>query len=274
MKLIHFTYSMIKFFRKIRLGIFSKNDQTSRFDKVSRYLLYAIGEIFLVVLGILIALYLNNMNQNNILHKKQQNHLKLIRGEMINNLQSLRDENEVLLTLMSDNRKILNLMGSEAEILSIEEDSLSSLLFSPLARQIRIEYQNGALTELISSGGLKEIKSDSVRSLLASWAAKLQTVKSQENALHGVLEESVNFVKSHGSFRTLFDETGFSDDLGIDNHHTRTSNKNLLRSQRFENILLNYLALSETLDRNNYAKFEEELLLVIRLIDTELEVSK
>ena len=44
---------MIKFFRKIRQRLLSEN-------KFSKYLLYALGEIVLVVIGILIALRINN----------------------------------------------------------------------------------------------------------------------------------------------------------------------------------------------------------------------
>ena len=47
---------MIKFFRRIRQRLLSEN-------KFSKYLLYAIGEIILVVIGILIALYINNHNE-------------------------------------------------------------------------------------------------------------------------------------------------------------------------------------------------------------------
>lgn len=47
---------MIKFFRTIRQNLLSQN-------KVSKYLLYAIGEILLVVIGILIALNINNANE-------------------------------------------------------------------------------------------------------------------------------------------------------------------------------------------------------------------
>ncbi len=46
---------MIKFFRRIRQQLLSEN-------KFSKYLLYAIGEIILVVIGILIALQINNWN--------------------------------------------------------------------------------------------------------------------------------------------------------------------------------------------------------------------
>ena len=48
---------MIKFFRKIRQRLLTEN-------KYSKYLIYAIGEIILVVLGILIALQINNWNEN------------------------------------------------------------------------------------------------------------------------------------------------------------------------------------------------------------------
>ncbi len=48
---------MIKFFRKIRYDLMDKN-------KTGKYLKYAIGEIILVVIGILIALSINNWNEN------------------------------------------------------------------------------------------------------------------------------------------------------------------------------------------------------------------
>ena len=47
---------MLRFFRNIRQRLLTEN-------KVSRYLLYALGEIVLVVIGILIALQVNNLNE-------------------------------------------------------------------------------------------------------------------------------------------------------------------------------------------------------------------
>ncbi len=49
---------MIKFFRKIRQRLLAEN-------KFNKYLIYAIGEIILVVIGILIALQINNWNERN-----------------------------------------------------------------------------------------------------------------------------------------------------------------------------------------------------------------
>ena len=47
---------MIKFFRKIRQNLLAEN-------RFSKYLIYATGEIILVVIGILIALSINNWNE-------------------------------------------------------------------------------------------------------------------------------------------------------------------------------------------------------------------
>jgi hypothetical protein len=47
---------MMRFFRNIRQRLLSKNN-------VKKYLLYAVGEIFLVMIGILLALQVNNLNE-------------------------------------------------------------------------------------------------------------------------------------------------------------------------------------------------------------------
>lgn len=56
---------MIKFFRKIRQRLVTEN-------KFSKYLLYAIGEIVLVMIGILLALQVNNWNENNKLRRLEK----------------------------------------------------------------------------------------------------------------------------------------------------------------------------------------------------------
>ena len=48
---------MIKFFRRVRQRLITEN-------KFSKYLIYAIGEIILVVIGILLALQINNWNEH------------------------------------------------------------------------------------------------------------------------------------------------------------------------------------------------------------------
>ena len=67
---------MIKFFRKIRQKTLTEN-------KFSKYLLYAIGEIILVVIGILIALQINNLNEAKKTRTKEISYLKNIKTDLV-----------------------------------------------------------------------------------------------------------------------------------------------------------------------------------------------
>jgi sensor domain CHASE-containing protein len=66
---------MIKVFRKIRQNMIKEN-------RTSKYLLYAIGEIILVVIGILIALSINNWNEQRKERQIEQSILKEIRNNL------------------------------------------------------------------------------------------------------------------------------------------------------------------------------------------------
>ncbi len=74
---------MIHFFRRIRRGLLAEN-------KFKKYLLYAIGEIILVVIGILIALQINNANNQRILNKAEVKSYKNIKRQVID------DKNELV----------------------------------------------------------------------------------------------------------------------------------------------------------------------------------
>lgn len=67
---------MIKFFRKIRKQLLTQN-------KVSKYLLYAIGEIVLVVIGILIALQVNNLNEQHQIRKTASIYKEKLINDMV-----------------------------------------------------------------------------------------------------------------------------------------------------------------------------------------------
>ena len=87
---------MIKFFRKIRYDLMEKN-------KTGKYFKYAIGEIILVVIGILIALQINNWNENSV----AQARIEIRLTNMIQDLQSDIDETNEILSI-TKNRIIIN----------------------------------------------------------------------------------------------------------------------------------------------------------------------
>ena len=75
---------MIKFFRRLRQQLLSEH-------KFSRYLLYALGEIVLVVIGILIALKINNLNEQ---RKAQKREVKILTEIRNNLLEDLKDHDQ------------------------------------------------------------------------------------------------------------------------------------------------------------------------------------
>jgi hypothetical protein len=97
---------MIKFFRRIRQKLFTEN-------KFGKYVLYAIGEIALVVIGILIALSVNNKNEVRKLQKLEIKSLEELKRALeldlidINyNAKRHKDvqlSNEIILKALNDN---------------------------------------------------------------------------------------------------------------------------------------------------------------------------
>jgi len=77
---------MLRFFRTIRKKLIEE-------DNVRKYLLYAVGEIFLVVIGILIALQVNNWNEGRKDQMKVTNYLSSLSSELQQNLTFLEEKN-------------------------------------------------------------------------------------------------------------------------------------------------------------------------------------
>jgi len=66
---------MIKFFRKIRYDLLENN-------KIGKYLKYAVGEIVLVVIGIVIALQINNWNETRKQHKAEKEFITSVKNDL------------------------------------------------------------------------------------------------------------------------------------------------------------------------------------------------
>jgi hypothetical protein len=89
---------MIKFFRKIRYDLVEKN-------KTGKYLKYAIGEIILVVIGILIALQINTWNENKKLRNQEQIYLINLKDDIntqINMLDIYIDFEDIIIDETND----------------------------------------------------------------------------------------------------------------------------------------------------------------------------
>ena len=150
---------MIKFFRKIRYDLMEKN-------KTGKYLKYAIGEIILVVIGILIAIQLNEW-RNDIINTKQKQKV----------LVTLKTDFEVSLTRLDtvyyhQEQSLFKFRKSRDLIDSINYVTDNTVLRENLAHGGHgnsFNPINGALRSAISSGDIHLIENERLIELLFSW---------------------------------------------------------------------------------------------------------
>lgn len=100
-------------------------------NKFSKYLLYAIGEILLVMIGILLALQVNNWNEKNKKQDIQLTQLSDLKTEIESMQDFLKIHTNYLETSKKGNESLLELMRPDA-ILTISPDSIHKLLATTL----------------------------------------------------------------------------------------------------------------------------------------------
>ncbi|TVP52263.1 MAG: hypothetical protein EA341_03515 [Mongoliibacter sp.] len=115
---------MIQLFRKIRQKLLQQN-------KIGSYLKYAIGEIFLVVIGILIALQVNTWNLQRIEIQEKSKLIKLLQEELKENLKEFESKQKYMENSRKKNLILLEISSGESTSESI--DSIRSYAVQTLA---------------------------------------------------------------------------------------------------------------------------------------------
>ncbi len=144
---------MIKFFRKIRQNLLSEN-------KFSKYLIYAIGEIILVVIGILIALQINNSNELNKQRAKEVQFLKNLKSDLI-------FEESELERFIGIREGMVNSAQIALEHFNGKPlENIQLFNFHTFNVGVWQEFQrnNNTFLELLNSGNLTIISNDSIKS--------------------------------------------------------------------------------------------------------------
>jgi hypothetical protein len=154
---------MISFFRKIRQKLLSQN-------QVTRYLVYALGEIALVMIGILLALQVNNWNEERKIRIAEQSILQNLRTELILNIQNLETDISYHELAHQCSFELLRLFGTD--ISSIPSITLDTLLFNA-ETVYTFEVRNGYIKSIISSGNLDYLRNEELKSMLTSFEGEV-----------------------------------------------------------------------------------------------------
>jgi len=154
---------MIKFFRKIRQNLLMEN-------KTGKYFKYAIGEIILVVIGIVIALQINNSNEL----RKEKNEEALILSDLkedltatrLNFLETIKNQEKMILS----SRDLINAI--EAKDYSIHPDTIRKYISIGAFSHYREEAVLGSYDAIIGSGKTSIIKNKELLNALGNFSSQ------------------------------------------------------------------------------------------------------
>lgn len=148
---------MIKFFRKIRQQLLSENKLALPAGRFSKYLIYAIGEIILVVIGILIALWINNWNQNRQLKNLEIKYLTEIKSSLEFDLNDIEFNLDFNKDKLKSNEIILQYVREEITFADSLHKHFGNLIFTTRT------LPNSSAFENLKSKGIEIITNDSIR---------------------------------------------------------------------------------------------------------------
>lgn len=234
---------MLQFFKKIRQQLLNEN-------KLKKYFLYAIGEIILVVIGILIALQINNWNNRRI--EKQD---EIVSYESIK--QQISEDKNALLASKKLNNQLFNQYVYANQIISTNDyskmDTLAYLSMQ-LSRYSDFDRSGNIYETLINSGDLKLLKNKEIPN-------RLQNLEMAYNRINKL--EDINW-------EIIIEE--LSPELkGV----IKYANMQVIQPEKlFSTELQNFIIESIFLNRGKeeaYNKAIDEIQAIIKLIHTELE---
>ena len=233
-------------------------DKSSRASKTSKYLLYAIGEIVLVVIGILIALQLNAWRADIADRKMEQSHLQNFRED-------LQDQLEIIDAQVAHEKKLILKADSAYSYFTgdISLAKLEDLLYGNRAIGARKTFikSNASFQDLVSTGGLHLIKDPEMRKEMMSYHQRLDYTTTVINTNNGLIDEMFNTVSSSHVACFSLDELGDLDTTialtGQERYRIRLSIK-MRRS--LSHIAITYCELQRTAALDLIAKMDTLLL--------------
>jgi hypothetical protein len=175
---------MIKFFRHIRRSLINQNN-------MGKYFKYAIGEILLVVIGILIALSINNWNESNKRTAQEIEILKEIKHELEDALEEYSNDVEDHERNLNSTKIIRNTMLYNKEY----NDSLNAHFLYMIDDETLTLKQSAF--ESLKSIGLEIISNDSIRQDITTVYMYVKKNTNQESTPNKFAAKLFNFLEPH-----------------------------------------------------------------------------
>lgn len=179
---------MISFFRKIRQRLLSEN-------KFSKYLIYAVGEIVLIVIGILIALQINNWNENRKTQSRSLDYMQRLKVDLDHVLEDIN--NTITDTDQKYNQALLVLEVLESkELLSAQQEDFETYFKRFYQFPITIQSTT-AYNEMLSTGDLGLIKNESLRTAFANLSVARAFIMEVNQSNHDAYINNMELIEKY-----------------------------------------------------------------------------
>jgi hypothetical protein len=185
---------MIKLFNNIR----RKNLKEG---KMANYIKYAVGEIVLVVIGILIALQVNTWNQNRLNSIEEWNIIANLHKDFQENKSIIKGFIETNKNRMNAQMKLMSLIGASKE--ELDKHNLDSLFYVSFESN-ELAFADNTLKNLMQGGKLDLLKNEEINQLLYKWNALSEIRKNRIDKLDNWTNDKlVPYLLSRISFKQM-----------------------------------------------------------------------
>ncbi len=213
---------MINFFRHLRKQKITDGAQGDGLGKTSSYIKYAIGEIMLVVVGILIALQINTWNETRKNKRQERETLELLKGEYEENIHQLNTKVNLRVGMINSAFKLLSLIDNNSFQMyptdSVEIYIVKTIIFPTFNPSI------GVTNDIINSGKLYIISNSELRIFLSAWTSDISQVSEIEQVW-------LNYAQNH-YIPFLIDNYEYRNGMNsLWNDYKTTQNMKLRKSQ-------------------------------------------
>ncbi len=223
---------MLRFFRLIRQRLIEEG-------QIRKYLLYAIGEILLVMIGILLALQVNNWNEERKRAIEEQQILFGLEELCLVNQRELDVTYQRNLNAYQSSLKLMELVRPESSIQNTTYiDSLIAIFLTPQS----FDPSSGALEDLLNSGKLGILSDKKLRDQVSSWSGAINDVEDDDKlAFDYLFSQFIPFLIRHTNFKNTDrfskNHVNIKNRLPVPSSNFPSDYSKLMTSREFENYL-------------------------------------
>ncbi len=249
---------MLRFFRQIRKTLMEQN-------KTRSYLFYAIGEIALVMIGILLALQINNWNELRKQGLEEKALLERLQSEFIQNQSSLEKEIANYEWIMDEMNFLLSHTGTNPEPIA---EFRFDTAFTRVSWIPRYSPFRGTINSIINSGKIGIIENERLNSLLTNWPGYLDKLDYLYQILYDLSKnQHMEFLMNRYPFRNAGVKTNSGSSGRSDFIYDKQA---ILKDIRFENIV-EFKKIDSDYTLQILKELYEKQTEVLELIEMELE---